>query len=152
MKQTRTGVFETNSSSTHSITIDKHQDIWAYPKSPLTACFGEFGWENKHYSGVENKLSYVFTMMQYRCGTTKQSGILNSKWVKWLHEMVFDYCGQTINLEINDSTYYPLGYIDHQSTDMLDDIWADDESKFKNNMKEFIFNTKYGFSTGNDNE
>jgi hypothetical protein len=43
MKQIRKGVFETNSSSTHSICIAKDDGL-TIPKS-LHFDFGEFGWE-----------------------------------------------------------------------------------------------------------
>jgi hypothetical protein len=44
MRQTRNGVFETNSSSTHSISISGN-DKFIYPKFIPTIEFGEYGWE-----------------------------------------------------------------------------------------------------------
>jgi hypothetical protein len=77
--------------------------------------------------------------------------ILSSRWYKWLSEMVLNYCGKNIIVNPCDSDWNPAGYIDHQSTDILDDWWHDDEIEFKKSMKEFIFNSKYGFVTDNDN-
>lgn len=155
MKQIRRGVFETNSSSSHSISISGN-DSWEYPKYTLNVEFGEYGWEENDFYGVENKLSYVLTMVQYHLGDLSWEErtpevVLNSNYVKWLREIVKGFCDQEIEIQLMDEMYYPMGYIDHQSTDVLDEFWAEDELTFKSNMREFIFNNKYSFSTDNDN-
>jgi DNA polymerase sigma len=158
MKQVRNMVFETNSSSTHSITLTGLKDYYDIPTHTLNIEFGEYGWEQERYYSVRSKLSYVFTMIQYKIFYYEPTDekdlyfeITNSKYAKWIREMVKDFCEQEIEINKNYSTYYPCGYIDHQSTDILDDFWSDDENEFKKNMKEFIFNSKYGFVTDNDN-
>jgi hypothetical protein len=153
MKQIRNMVFETNSSSTHSITLRGLKDDYIIPNYTLRVAFGEYGWEQERYDAVRDKLSYAFTMIQYKIpeGKDLYFEIINSEYAKWICEMVKDFCGQEIEINKNNSIYYPCGYIDHQSTDILDDFWSDDENEFKKNMKEFIFNSKYGFVTDNDN-
>jgi len=59
MKKIRKGVFETNSSSTHSICIAKDAEL-TIPKS-LHFDFGEFGWEYDTLSDVYTKASYLYT-------------------------------------------------------------------------------------------
>ena len=68
MRQIRRGVFETNSSSSHSLTV-KGKD---YPLSEsylsveddgyVHASFGEFGWGYDKLTGQDEKLSYLCTM------------------------------------------------------------------------------------------
>lgn len=58
-KQIRQGVFETNSSSTHSICIAKDAEL-TIPKS-LHFEFGEFGWECNTLQSIGEKASYLYT-------------------------------------------------------------------------------------------
>jgi hypothetical protein len=95
----------------------------------------EFGWDSKEMG----EDSIVHT-------------ILESKYFKWLKELVLDFADRNLVVSTEDmDNWNPAGYIDHQSTDVLDEWWSDDEIEFKKNMKEFIFNDKYGFVTDNDN-
>ena len=161
MKQIRRSVFETNSSSTHSITISGLKDIYDFPTTDLPVRFGEYGWEYEHYYDIEDKLSYVFTMMQYKIGAKYDWGnkrllksVIESDYSKWIQEMTMEHCGKKLIFSskgCKEDESFPCGYIDHQSTDVLDDFWSNDEKEFKELMKEFIFNSKYGFMTDNDN-
>jgi len=150
MKTIRNMVFETNSSSTHSITLNGLTDYYDIPSHTLKVEFGEYGWEHERYNTVREKLSYVFTMIQYKINDDSYLGIIESKYAKWIRELVKDFCSQEVEINKNERCY-ECGYIDHQSTDILDDFWSDDENEFKKNMKEFIFNDRYGFMTDNDN-
>lgn len=82
--QIRQGVFETNSSSTHSVTCLFHddkqyvsagalpqvqycsffddEDNWHEKDNMVVAHLGRYGWEENSYDGVEDKLSYLLTM------------------------------------------------------------------------------------------
>ena len=159
MRQIRSSVFETNSSSTHSVALRGGKNYCYVPTYTLRVSLGEYGWEQARYSGIEEKLSYIYTMMQYYMGYEEKwdwgerdFGLLeNSKWSKWIKEMVLEHCGQEILLTSNNDGYYPLGYIDHQSTDTLCDFWSEDEDEFKANMKDLIFNERYIIITDNDN-
>jgi hypothetical protein len=155
MKQIRNSVFETNSSSTHSISISG-SSFMHIPKVPLFVSFGEYGWGYDEYNDPEDKLSYILTAAQYYTNEydwkkKNYDAIFDSKWVKWIREMVRDYCGQEIEISLNEDTYYPTGYIDHQSTDTLDQFWTDDEKQFKENMKQIVFNMAYTVVIDNDN-
>ena len=74
MKQVRRSVFETNSSSTHSITIthgkisnnDIHVDRDGYIHTEL----GDFGWEVCDYRGQAERLSYLVTMLAVKSDVT----------------------------------------------------------------------------------
>lgn len=157
MKQIRQGVFETNSSSTHSVTISNAGDKYWMPKYLPKIEFGEYGWEKRTYTDYTDKLSYVITMISSKYelwrGLSDDSAkeeFLKTQHFLWLKDMVKDYCG--LDLEVRFmGDYYPLGYIDHQSENTLDAFWSDNEDEFKSKMKEFIFNEKYAFETDNDN-
>ena len=59
MQKIRKNVFETNSSSTHSICIAKDMEL-IIPTS-IHFEFGEFGWEVDTLSSVYEKASYLYT-------------------------------------------------------------------------------------------
>lgn len=175
MKTIRRQVFETNSSSMHSISISKG-DTLEFPKY-ITMRFGEFGWEEETYYDETTKLSYVLTSIQYhmelpeyperpaemswetwKAHPTKlayapsvEKAILESKYFLWITEMLADVGVFVINELDYISDYWRFGYIDHQSTDVIDDIWSDDEATFKENMKNFIFNSNCSLTIDNDN-
>jgi hypothetical protein len=66
MKQTRFNVFETNSSSTHSICISKESHKNILP-SQVEFRGKDFGWEEAIYTDVESKASYIYTLsIDYR--------------------------------------------------------------------------------------
>jgi hypothetical protein len=59
MLKIRQGVFETNSSSTHSICIAKKAEL-NIPKH-VYFDFGEFGWECDTLRSLSKKASYLYT-------------------------------------------------------------------------------------------
>lgn len=69
MQQIRKKVFETNSSSSHSLTVS-HGDLMATPLPPdvlrtgqVTVSKGEYGWEWYRYYTVLNKAAYLVTQL-----------------------------------------------------------------------------------------
>jgi hypothetical protein len=150
MKQIRQGVFETNSSSTHSVTIYGSDHI-VYPKYIPVIEFGEFGWEQNLYPDYTDKLSYVITMLATRYGIDKLEDFLELKEFRWLKEAVESHCGQVLEVKVQDTDWSPLGYVDHQSNDVLDDFLVPEELEFKVKVLDFVFNEKYAFETDNDN-
>lgn len=61
MKKVRNSVFETNSSSTHSICIATRPVLQL--KDEVWLEFGEFGWESDEYSDTTSKASYLYTAL-----------------------------------------------------------------------------------------
>lgn len=61
MRKIRKGIFETNSSSTHSICIAKDVEV----KFPESVYFklGQFGWEVDTLRSTEEKASYLYTAL-----------------------------------------------------------------------------------------
>lgn len=152
MKTIRRSVFETNSSSTHSISIVSKDNYQNLKQNVIVAEFGEFGWGYDNLNTVYEKLSYVLTMIQYKVHECDDlNKIKESMYYKWLYEMIQQYTGATLEINETGDEYYNMGYIDHQSTDILDEYWSDIEEEFKSNMKEIIFNDKYSIKIDNDN-
>ena len=58
--QIRRGVFETNSSSVHSISITKNDFKGSLPKQFTIDNDGEFGWETCIYDGPSKKAAYLY--------------------------------------------------------------------------------------------
>lgn len=176
MKVTRSSVFETNSSSSHSLTIcDKGKlSIPTY----LDFVCGEFGWEHEKWYDSQSKLSYVLTGVQYavrsmfpkmpvnenrdasfyksdayknwmeQCDAIVKSNVYIS-WIKdVLKGLNIEYYPEDIG---SDSEYFRFGYIDHQSTDLIYNIFSKDECEFKTNFINFVFNPSSYLETDNDN-
>lgn len=164
-KVIRHGVFETNSSSMHSISIKGEDSYNKFNEDVIVVYPGEFGWGYEELHDPYDKLSYVLTAIQYYDDVPNtEEGIKSSIFYKWLQEMIRDYCGAELEFRChNKGDYYEAGYIDHESIYMLSDdvwvgndivrsgFWSNDEETFKENMKELIFNDKYYIIIDNDN-
>lgn len=149
MKTVQRGpVFETNSSSTHSITIagsSKHPrgTLRVDDQGVCRVHPGEFGWEWEEYSDAATKAAY--------CLTYAKSGDHRDR-EEMLRRAVLDEvagCREVAFVPIG-SEWHPWGYIDHQSLDEHDvcgPAFASEET-----LREFIFNTGSILRTGNDNE
>ena len=143
----RKGVFETNSSSTHTVCVsgDLRTDYRYYVdnllltdpetnKQYIPTRFGEFGWEKKSYRDFETKLSYLLTMaavtneLYYDRKLTEEI-FLESQDFKDINEAVVNAVDYPIRM-ISDSfisTDYGIkidGYIDHQSCEDYDNIYG----------------------------
>ena len=162
MRQIRRNVFETNSSSTHSISFSSRDE--ALEESVLKVAndgyihigFGEFGWEIETYSSQGSKLSYLLTMIACVNGLTpswyeKDFGYLRTEITelddfKTLNDEIIEYTRCEYGLYIDES----YGYIDHQSFEdyrSLKDFLNDWGVK---NCIEFIFGNVI-VHTDNDN-
>jgi hypothetical protein len=145
MKKIRKNVFETNSSSMHSLVISEGFTSGrnnSFDFDFLT--FGEFGWGYEELSLPVDKASYVLTYIQYTMGKGEgtydrefpsYSGFLNredyqeavTEYYKKLFDAVVnsDHCVWLLEMIKKETgkkaeilpcdDYYPLGYIDHQS-------------------------------------
>ena len=154
----RKSVFETNSSSMHSLAIigaDRINQLNFHTTNidgveKILVQSGEYGWSGDDLTIPLEKLRYITTMIQYKDSSNK---IADSKYFKWLSEMVKDYmgCGLKYIPYLEGDKWNADGYIDHQSDDTLDDYWSTNEEEFKSNMKDIVFNDKYFIVIDNDN-
>lgn len=150
---TRNGFFETNSSSTHSITIKRSYKLDTSfilePDGSLLIHPGEFGWEWETYRDCRSKASYCLTWL-------KEMEIEYKKDVSVQTQIFIDVLKK--NTKATDVTFVPRindynewGYIDHQSIEdgggALAPAWKDAQT-----LETFIFSTESILQTGNDNE
>jgi hypothetical protein len=138
---TRRGVFETNSSSTHSITIvpgDFVPDTMPLEDGVCVVYPGEFGWDEESLHDVATKASYALT---YAKGSRNEQELL------LMLTNVLRYQTGAAQVRFRKSNdYYEWGYIDHQSNDIADEIFESAEV-----LRAFIFNPASCLHTDNDN-
>lgn len=123
-KQIRLGLWETNSSSTHTVYFtsgDTQEDISELDKyiqddGYLHIEFGEFGWEIKSYTDAYTKLQYALTMVvetecRYRPILNGDATIIfeetdGFKAVDSLIARVLDCAGVIVDSNMKIDTYY----------------------------------------------
>lgn len=140
MKNIRLNVFETNSSSTHSISISKSSK-GVYETLPVNDGMvvltgGEFGCEWVKYNDAITKANYAAAFAQGRGAA-----------IEMLIDVIKNHTGAK-EVELNLSEH---SYIDHQSGP--GEGGAGFEAfESQEALKEFIFNPDSWLFTGNDNE
>ncbi len=150
MKVTRRNVFETNSSSTHSITIVNDEDnligkLFPSEDGIYRIWPGEFGWEVETYNSAVIKASYALTW-------TKQIDK-----PEYFLEMLRSVIAEQVKAEVefvsspNEYNEFEWGFIDHQSCkegyrDVCREAFDSKES-----LRNFIFNPLSILHTDNDN-
>ena len=141
----RQGVFETNSSSTHSICIAKEAQL-NIPKS-LSFDFGEFGWECNTLYSTEEKASYLYTGLMSNGRKEDADKIFDTLKAKGI-----EVTAETpIYQKYTDGSEYVEngGYVDHsdEMTSFLNAV-CEDEGK----LMRYLFSDLSFIITGNDND
>jgi hypothetical protein len=150
-RKIRTSVFETNSSSSHSLCIQNgslDDSRLSKVDGIIYVEGGEYGWEIESYWSQSEKLQYLFTMIM---SNHYEEAPENVSQYTWLQEVIKEYTGAELQHTAPRDDFYPFGYVDHQSSDTLDEFLVSDKTECKEGMKEFIFNSRYYFKTDNDN-
>lgn len=164
-KKIREGVWETNSSSTHSLSISrmhnydytslrKHIDL----DGVLHIVPEEFEWEEREYRLPYNKIQYAFEMIYMtefsydERKTLSVDEIYESEGFQALKETILENIPECKDVVVEpiDDMCFPLGHIDHQSCECYESL-----QHFLNDydvtLEEFIFNTEIILRTDNDN-
>lgn len=151
VRQVRSSVFETNSSSTHSITIGTGE--WKIPGHKVVVTFGEFGWEIETYTDFYSRLEYAATFAVNYSDDYINLSLLNEVLEENFDEVLYNVYEEYYNydeflekVENEDFEFGDLGYIDHQSIDDAAEIFYT-----KSNLENFLFCTDSYFKTDNDN-
>lgn len=165
MKQIRRGVFETNSSSMHSLSIKKSNTYGNLPvdeyENKVITHFGEFGWGYDIYTDPENKLSYLVTMLVETHGDCySMEELYDTEDFRKINDVVAEYCncdGILIDEKLEQATSWDGkekyewnehgGYIDHQSVESIDGLL----DFYGCTIEEFIFNEGVTLIIDNDN-
>ena len=140
MIKSRIGVFETNSSSSHSISICHGQltDTLGVDENGVCEIYpGEFGREVVEYNDAAEKASYCLTYA--KClGEDKD-------YPEMLAQVIKKHlgCKEVQLCAMQDGSW---GYIDHQSFDVCAEAFESEES-----LIDFIFCQESELKTDNDN-
>lgn len=150
MLQIRANIFETNSSSTHTLNISK-KTVEEYP-GHIDFHFGEYGWE----CGRANFANYLYTAIYDCCNESDRLDVRERE--KRLEKIrnFLDKHGVTYSFEKPKYSgddgwrYFSSGYVDH--ADLLDtygilDTILDDEDM----LARALFRPESVIWTGNDN-
>ena len=140
MVKTRKGMFETNSSSTHTIIVT---DRKTEPGLFVDFSVGQFGWEFKKLDYTNHKASYLYTMA---CAQ-KHRDVYQD-----FYEMLVKYGVQCTCREPAkfDSGYLSNGYVDHYSDD--DAMrFVDRMLNHEHALIKYLFSDESFIVTGNDN-
>ena len=151
----RRNVFETNSSSSHSITIADSgvlKNHLVCVDNKIVSTGGEFGWGVEEFTDAKTKIDYLVT--ELFCNHVDKKGIhwkkLNDlkrhRYTK-LCKAVKDFTGCDLEIKVNNDEYFPIGYIDHQSRGVANEILDATVGK----IKRFIFNPKSVLLIAHDN-
>ena len=127
----RKGVFETNSSSTHSISLEQGNEwdtIETDDDGIIRIYKKDFGWEWQTYDDARTKAEYCYT------DDVDQD---------LLQEVIQEFTGCEVEF-YDDDEYYRM--IDHQSSGTVRN-----KLKTKEELTNFIFNKASLLFTGNDN-
>jgi hypothetical protein len=131
--QIRAAIFETNSSSTHSLTVKNTDLKYETPKvgNKVVISTGEYGWDPEYLVGWSAKASYLATYA-WLYGDEYH----RDKFIKVMEE----YLKVPVEVEVVEDSY-----IDHQSTEAARDMFSDIP------MKDIIFSKTYKIRIDNDN-
>ncbi len=151
----RRKVFETNSSSTHSVCISSGEgivdNIFPDRDGVLRLTGGQFGWEQEEYTDSLTKADYcaVFTRSE---SAAKQRAMLEKVLLEVTGAKKIKYCfSSDYHTTVDDEgdTIHPA-YIDHQS-DFHEGGDCMAAFKDEQTLKDFIFNPNSILTTDNDN-
>lgn len=144
MIKIRRGIFETNSSSTHTIIVT---DRKTEPGNLVDFAIGEFGWGFEKLTSIDEKASYLYTMACEQLGRDVYRD---------LYEMLVKYgvrCSCSVPAVIRHESYGDYldnGYVDHacggEAIDFVDRMLNHEHALIK-----YLFSDKSFVVTGNDN-
>lgn len=157
MKVKRGPLFETNSSSSHSITISPVEDSAKVKKqrfnlSPngesITIFGGEFGWGPDRFTDPMTKANYAFTYAFY-IAIEGRDYCPNGYYVDYKKKN-FAMLKKVVEEKTGKKVFFPERvsdiYIDHQSSDVGSVLFEDEQT-----LSDFIFNSASVLTIDNDN-
>ena len=147
--QVRRGIFETNSSSTHVISISKNDDKFM-DNLPDKVYFGsgDFGWDWKILDNLQDKANYLFTAIVGNSESETYKPLITAILAKHGIEAEF---GET-KLSKNGYecfVYDRYAYVDHSycAKDFIEGVCNSEEQ-----LIAYLFSDTSYVATGNDNE
>jgi len=153
---TRRAVFETNSSSTHSICVSLDTEIndglYVNPEGICKIYPGEFGWGYSQHNDAASKASYMLTHVM----SSKEQGycldeVKQTERLDMLRGVIQSVTGaKEVEFVPNTEEYWKWGYIDHQSIESNggagEPVWQSPEV-----LRRFIFSRESLLEIDHDN-
>lgn len=147
-KLIRNSVFETNSSSCHSISIgesDVYDSVTPDENGVIKLEPMEFGWEQERYNDPYTKMVYLWIYINDWCSDVED------EFMETFQRVVCNHTGASSVIMVPDESkpeWYRNGYIDHQSVESNDyhHLFYDDKL-----LKQFLFDSDSWLETDNDN-
>lgn len=143
--QIRKKVFETNSSSSHSVVITDNDEsmfceIEECDKIYLSGDY--YGWDSGELNHWHDKAEYCYTYALTQSNKKERD-------LKLLRETIKDYTKLEVEFSIDEKEekYYNNIGIDHQSSDTVEKYFES-----YNDLRKLLFDDNYSISLGNDNE
>lgn len=150
----RTGIFETNSSSSHSLSIATSgnlRDSLSVDDDGVCHIYpGEFGWGVEAFFGAETKASYCLT---YSCDGSDPAEVTGeaAAELEMLRRVIQAKTGATsVVFEPANDDIYAWGYVDHQSGRSERQVCAEAYVS-EETLLQFIFNPGSILYIDNDN-
>jgi len=148
MEKIRKGVFETNSSSTHSFTLGDKLHKTFTPVKDIEVICEEFGWGREHFTDTMTKLSYLITgLFQNFENVDDIENSPNRELYDKLCKIVKDYLGVGLKVIKGTDDYHQFGYIDHQSENLPLKILNSNRGQ----IERFLFSNQSILKIDNDN-
>jgi hypothetical protein len=141
-RQIRSSVFETNSSSTHSIAISKAPVVIG---KSIHFSIGEFGWEND----TANTADYLYTAILYVYSSeVAEEKIEHLKRILDKYDVSYQFEEPKYWIGSSGCAYLDNGYIDHgdELTEFLEAIFSNEDL-----LMRYLFGDSTVY-TGNDNQ
>lgn len=154
--QIRSQVFETNSSSSHSITVSGTEaEDFGLGKDVLRSGvisieqYSDFGWEWTEFHGTKDKIAYMLMQCDPQEFSFNAEGsddivprlVERSDNARWLVDVIERATGCMIEMRVGSY----VG-IDHQSHGEGSELFCDESA-----MRQFLFSPSSYLQTGNDN-
>lgn len=158
-RQIRRGVYETNSSSTHSVSI--YNNSKNIPKNSEVILNDTYEYGTDIFDEL-GKLNYVVTMLasivERKCDYDELKvksfeDLINLNWFKWLSDVVKEESNTEVvykcptSWDGSDKSYQPYYDTTYDEYDSIETIFVgddedtlDNEVKFKNRVKDIIYN------------
>lgn len=141
-KVIRYKIFETNSSSTHSVCIASgpcEQTLQPEVDGYIHIYPGGFGWDVEDYWDSETKASYAYTWCMNNCEDFDLLSVTMRDKLNLLQKVIEKQTGCKVKFCKNEEDLYQFGYVDHQSWEneknCLAEAWSSEEK-----LTSFIFN------------
>ena len=139
-------VFETNSSSCHTVSVQDSGGVYdGYaPDEDGVVRFNaeEFGWSQETFTDVASRLAYAWIYIK------DWSAGREDEFMQNFLDVVLEHTGGTSVECVEYGQFYPYGYIDHQSVEGADLHYIMENKEI---LKNFLFGAGSYIETDNDN-